>query len=559
MSSGSGVIAGPEVDMAELDVVSSAPLAVDLNLNLGPAFALELALGGQDFEESVPVSRPNWPRFEPSILAGGQEDEAPPIMEEPNLNLATPAIPDDHQDSVSAHVRARNLTGFDAGSSRGTQHGSLGHGGHENRDDAEGLPGGLLQAFRNVRHSRHPRRPRQVLFPPIQDLAQTQDSSEHGSTTESRAAGAGDSALSVILPRATRDERPLNTNLEIAPLCESSQERDNKVEAAAPMGANFECNICLEMATDPVVTCCGHLFCWPCLHQWLHLHSTLKECPVCKGILLDDGITPIYGRGTSPGTEKANGSTPARPHAHRISRKRQWQDRLVHDRPILVAATMGADLPAADRREPEASNTAEVVLSRLRVAQRLQRESIDERIRLRLHQRLTGMRGAGTFRSPAALGGATASQASLSPIRSSDQQRSEHVLTRMAINRLETADSLAAIGASMDGLRENLEHMQRTLESVGTLPAQIVGAGEVANTGTSAVAERLLDEGGVPLPLEAESQSLGHSTNAAELQVENSDLPQSSRRGWQRAASSSSGSFDVEPDSLHVRKRRRLN
>ncbi|KAF0923819.1 hypothetical protein E2562_007682 [Oryza meyeriana var. granulata] len=46
--------------------------------------------------------------------------------------------------------------------------------------------------------------------------------------------------------------------------------------------AMFECNICFEMASEPVVTSCGHLFCWPCLYQWLHVHSTHKECPVCK-------------------------------------------------------------------------------------------------------------------------------------------------------------------------------------------------------------------------------------------------------------------------------------
>ena len=32
---------------------------------------------------------------------------------------------------------------------------------------------------------------------------------------------------------------------------------------------NFECNICLDVARDAVISLCGHLFCWPCLHQWL--------------------------------------------------------------------------------------------------------------------------------------------------------------------------------------------------------------------------------------------------------------------------------------------------
>jgi hypothetical protein len=29
----------------------------------------------------------------------------------------------------------------------------------------------------------------------------------------------------------------------------------------------FECNVCLELAKEPVVTLCGHLYCWPCLYR----------------------------------------------------------------------------------------------------------------------------------------------------------------------------------------------------------------------------------------------------------------------------------------------------
>ncbi|CAN0221132.1 unnamed protein product, partial [Ectocarpus fasciculatus] len=29
----------------------------------------------------------------------------------------------------------------------------------------------------------------------------------------------------------------------------------------------FECNICLDGVREPVVTRCGHLFCWPCLYR----------------------------------------------------------------------------------------------------------------------------------------------------------------------------------------------------------------------------------------------------------------------------------------------------
>lgn len=52
--------------------------------------------------------------------------------------------------------------------------------------------------------------------------------------------------------------------------------------SSTEQGGSFDCNICLELAQDPVVTLCGHLFCWPCLYRWLQMHSVCQECPVCK-------------------------------------------------------------------------------------------------------------------------------------------------------------------------------------------------------------------------------------------------------------------------------------
>ncbi|CAH9107185.1 unnamed protein product [Cuscuta epithymum] len=60
---------------------------------------------------------------------------------------------------------------------------------------------------------------------------------------------------------------------------------------------DFECNICFDLAHDPIVTLCGHLYCWPCLNQWLQVHSRSHECPVCKAIIKDERLVPIYGRG----------------------------------------------------------------------------------------------------------------------------------------------------------------------------------------------------------------------------------------------------------------------
>ncbi|VDO92430.1 unnamed protein product [Soboliphyme baturini] len=59
----------------------------------------------------------------------------------------------------------------------------------------------------------------------------------------------------------------------------------------------YECNICLDTAQDAVISMCGHLFCWPCLHQWLETRPKKQLCPVCKSAIGKDKVIPLYGRG----------------------------------------------------------------------------------------------------------------------------------------------------------------------------------------------------------------------------------------------------------------------
>ncbi|XP_058775752.1 uncharacterized protein LOC131650026 [Vicia villosa] len=63
--------------------------------------------------------------------------------------------------------------------------------------------------------------------------------------------------------------------------------------------ADFECNICFDLARDPVVTLCGHLFCWPCLYRWLHHRSCSHGCPLCKAMVEEQKLVPLYGKGKS--------------------------------------------------------------------------------------------------------------------------------------------------------------------------------------------------------------------------------------------------------------------
>ncbi|GAV77616.1 zf-C3HC4_2 domain-containing protein, partial [Cephalotus follicularis] len=83
----------------------------------------------------------------------------------------------------------------------------------------------------------------------------------------------------------------------------------------------YDCNICL--AREPILTCCGHLFCWSCFYRLSYTHSNVKECPVCKGDVLDTSITPIYGNGSDnydhvSKSQDSGLEVPPRPRAHRI-------------------------------------------------------------------------------------------------------------------------------------------------------------------------------------------------------------------------------------------------
>jgi len=77
---------------------------------------------------------------------------------------------------------------------------------------------------------------------------------------------------------------------------EKKLNRNDQKESKSSEAHGFECNICLTAAQKPVVTLCGHLYCWPCLYKWLN-HSKKGECPVCKGGVTTNNVIPIYGRG----------------------------------------------------------------------------------------------------------------------------------------------------------------------------------------------------------------------------------------------------------------------
>eukprot|EP00756_Hemistasia_phaeocysticola_P049825 Hpha_TRINITY_DN243_c0_g1::TRINITY_DN243_c0_g1_i1::g.83642::m.83642/K10666/RNF5; E3 ubiquitin-protein ligase RNF5 len=87
-------------------------------------------------------------------------------------------------------------------------------------------------------------------------------------------------------------------------------------QAPRPNRDPFECPICMDSVTEPVVTQCGHMFCWGCLSVWLDTNPT---CPVCKGSVTRERLIPVFGGADAPRGEhpaaSAGSSSAAAPGA----------------------------------------------------------------------------------------------------------------------------------------------------------------------------------------------------------------------------------------------------
>ncbi|XP_075157268.1 E3 ubiquitin-protein ligase RNF185-like [Haematobia irritans] len=103
----------------------------------------------------------------------------------------------------------------------------------------------------------------------------------------------------------------LKTNTDSDKSAGGDKKDEEKVEESM-----FECNICLDTAKDAVVSMCGHLFCWPCLHQWLETRPNRKLCPVCKAAIGKDKVIPLYGRNSTKQEDPRN-KVPPRPAGQR--------------------------------------------------------------------------------------------------------------------------------------------------------------------------------------------------------------------------------------------------
>ena len=100
--------------------------------------------------------------------------------------------------------------------------------------------------------------------------------------------------------------------------CHDATAASNTNSSSSITDSRFSCNICFDEVVEPVVTRCGHLYCWPCLFQWLEpgmrreereslgmsgvrsSHPSRRVCPVCKAECPISSVVPVYVRSASP-------------------------------------------------------------------------------------------------------------------------------------------------------------------------------------------------------------------------------------------------------------------
>lgn len=128
--------------------------------------------------------------------------------------------------------------------------------------------------------------------------------------------------------RVSEDSKKCENGSKVMEEDNVTEEKRDVEKSVGSDGSFFDCYICLDLAKDPVVTNCGHLYCWSCLYHWLQV-SEAKECPVCKGEISLKTVTPIYGRGKHKreSEEVSNTKIPSRPQARRVESLRNTLNR----------------------------------------------------------------------------------------------------------------------------------------------------------------------------------------------------------------------------------------
>ena len=137
-----------------------------------------------------------------------------------------------------------------------------------------------------------------------------------------------DSGLRQRLPniRIIDEVRPVSSSEggRAAPPSSSPRPSASSPPPPAPADAKFTCRVCLDTPEQPIVTVCGHLFCWNCIYRWIERNRAAPQCPVCRAAIeMPDGaperarVIPLYVDTTTEGKDPRASTAPPRPQSER--------------------------------------------------------------------------------------------------------------------------------------------------------------------------------------------------------------------------------------------------
>lgn len=315
------------------------------------------------------------------------------------------------------------------------------------------------------------------------------------------------------------------------------------------MGSFFDCNICLDVAKDPILTCCGHLFCWSCFYQLSYVHSNAKECPECQGEVTDTSIIPIYGHGNGNRAQKSKPNdsglkVPPRPRAQRIESMRQQ---------ILF---QGASSSLIEERIQQISN----MIGAMGEQSRSQNSDI-------MHGRIERTNLLGRRRR--------ASQVLPVTENESNQQSRSLQVSRLLLQGAASFSSLSsALNSAMDSAERLVEDLETYIHNHGASRSRPHSLPNNPNNGDplSGIAATVRSDGIPPDPVggitflvpqfESSSRSMDIATNISRLENQTSSgtefdriiLPSPSTRRRSELPRRS----DLDNENLQERRRRRL-
>ena len=103
----------------------------------------------------------------------------------------------------------------------------------------------------------------------------------------------------------------------------TSELKNEEKQDAANDDEKWKCPICLDDLKQPVVTQCGHVFCYPCITEWLRRGQAGENvCPCCHGAVDPHKLIPIYGQGS-----EADMNSPPPPRPEYVNPERTFQFR----------------------------------------------------------------------------------------------------------------------------------------------------------------------------------------------------------------------------------------